>query len=59
MDDRLNAFLYALDRETGEELWFRNIGGRVHAGPMAYAVDGRRHVAIAAGNAVFAFALPE
>jgi hypothetical protein len=31
----------------------------VHAGPMAFAVDGRQHIAIAAGNAILAFALPE
>ena len=54
-----DGFFFALDAETGEELWHRNIGGRVHAGPMAFAVDGRQHVAIAAGNAIFAFALPE
>ncbi len=26
--------------------------------PIAYAVDGKQYVAIAAGNALFAFALP-
>ena len=51
-------YFFALDALTGEELWNRNLGGRVHAGPMGFAVDGRQHVAIAAGNAVFAFALP-
>ena len=29
------------------------------ASPMSYAVDGRQFVAIAAGNTVYAFALPE
>ena len=53
-----DGFFFALDARTGEELWHKNIGGRVHAAPMAFAVDGRQHVAIAAGNAIFAFALP-
>ena len=53
-----DGFFFALDAETGEELWHKNVGGRVHAAPMAFAVDGRQHVAIAAGNAIFAFALP-
>ena len=54
-----DGFFFALDALTGAELWNKNLGGRVHAGPMGYGVDGRQHVAIAAGNAVFAFALPE
>ena len=50
---------FALDAHSGEELWHKNLGGRVHAGPMSYAVGGKQHVAIAAGNAIFSFALPE
>jgi len=52
-----DGFFFPLDAETGEKLWHKNIGGRVHAGPMAFAVDGRQHVAITAGNAILAFAL--
>ena len=54
-----DGFFFALDAETGEPLWNKSLGGRVHAGPMGYAVGGRQYVAIAAGNAIFAFALPE
>ena len=54
-----DGFFFALDAESGDELWHKNIGGRVHAGPMGYAVDGKQHVAIAAGNAIFSFSLPE
>ena len=54
-----DGFFFALDAETGEELWHKSVGGRVHAAPMAYAVDGKQYVAIAAGNAVFSFALPD
>ena len=31
----------------------------MNASPMSYAVGGRQFVAIAAGNTVYAFALPE
>ena len=54
-----DGFFFALDALTGEELWHKNIGGRVHAAPMAYGVDGKQYVAIAAGNAIFSFALPD
>ncbi|MEO2199219.1 MAG: PQQ-dependent dehydrogenase, methanol/ethanol family [bacterium] len=54
-----DGFFFALDAETGEELWHKSVGGRVHSAPMAYAVDGKQYVAIAAGNAVFSFALPD
>ena len=54
-----DGFFFALDAETGEELWHKTVGGRVHAAPMGYAVDGKQYVAIAAGNAIFSFALPD
>ena len=54
-----DGFFFALDALTGEELWHKTVGGRVHAGPMGYAVDGKQYVAIAAGNAIFSFALPD
>jgi len=42
---------------TGAQLWKGNVGGQVSAGPMSYAVNGRQHVAIAAGSALFVYAL--
>jgi len=54
-----DGFFFALDALTGEELWYKNVGGRVHAGPISYAVDGKQHVAIAAGNAIFSFTMPK
>ncbi len=54
-----DGFFFALDALSGEELWHKNVGGHVHAGPMSYAVGGKQYVAIAAGNAIFSFALPE
>jgi alcohol dehydrogenase (cytochrome c) len=50
--------IFALDAETGEALWDFQAGGPVRTNPMAYAVDGRQMVAMAAGNALFVFALP-
>ena len=54
-----DGYVFALDAETGEELWHKAVGGRVHAAPIGYAVDGKQYAAIAAGNAIFSFALPD
>ncbi len=48
----------ALDTTTGKPLWHFQMGGAVYAAPMAFAVDGKEYVAIAAGSAVYAFGLP-
>jgi alcohol dehydrogenase (cytochrome c) len=48
----------AVDAKTGKPLWHFNTGQSLHASPMSYAVNGRQHVAIAAGSDVFSFALP-
>jgi alcohol dehydrogenase (cytochrome c) len=48
-----------VDGLTGKSLWHFNVGQRMHASPMSYAVDGRQYFAIAAGSDMFAFALPE
>ena len=52
-----DGFFFALDAETGEELWHINVGSRVHAAPMSYMVDGKQYVAIAAGNVLYTFGL--
>jgi alcohol dehydrogenase (cytochrome c) len=48
---------FALDASTGAPLWEFQTGGEVRANPMSFAIDGRQHVAIAAGKAVFVFGL--
>jgi alcohol dehydrogenase (cytochrome c) len=48
----------ALDGRSGEVLWHFNVGQLVHASPMSYAIDAKQYIAVAAGNNVFAFALP-
>jgi alcohol dehydrogenase (cytochrome c) len=48
---------HALDARNGELLWRASLGGQIANGPMTYAVDGRQYVAVAAGNALYTFAL--
>ncbi len=50
--------LIALDASAGKALWHFQMGGEVYASPMAFAVDGKEYVAIAAGSAIYAFGLP-
>lgn len=51
------GYFFALDARTGAQLWRGSVGGQVSAGPMSYAVNGRQYVAIAAGSALFVYAL--
>ncbi len=48
---------HALDARSGALLWRASLGGQIANGPMTYAVDGKQYVAVAAGNALYAFAL--
>jgi alcohol dehydrogenase (cytochrome c) len=52
------GYFLALDAATGELLWRASVGGQINSGPMTYAAGGRQLVTIAAGSALFAFALP-
>ena len=49
----------ALDAETGANLWRRPLGGEIIAAPVTYLSNSRQQVTIAAGHAIFTFALPE
>jgi len=51
------GYFYALDARTGTLLWKNQLGGQIAMGPMTYSVNGRQYVAVAAGNAMFVFAL--
>jgi len=51
------GYFFAIDARSGEMLWKGNVGGQVSAGPMAYAVNGKQYVAIAAGSALFVYGL--
>jgi alcohol dehydrogenase (cytochrome c) len=46
-----------LNARTGELLWKASLGAPVIMNPIAYSVDGRQYLAIAAGNGLFVFAL--
>jgi len=51
--------LLGLDAGTGKSLWHFQTGAHIAASPMSYSVDGRQFIAIAAGNTLYSFALPE
>jgi alcohol dehydrogenase (cytochrome c) len=54
-----DGHIAALDAKTGKPLWRFQTGATIAASPISYAVDGRQFVAVAAGNFVYGFALPE
>ena len=47
----------ALDAATGKSLWRFQTGAAVQSNPMSYLSEGKQHVAIAAGHAIFVFAV--
>ena len=53
-----DGYFVALDGKTGALLWKAPVGGQINAGAMSYSVNGKQYVAIAAGNALFSYALP-
>ena len=53
------GYFFALDAKSGALLWRTTVGGQVSAAPISYEIGRRQYVAIAAGNALFAYALRE
>jgi alcohol dehydrogenase (cytochrome c) len=53
-----DGYFLALDGNTGALLWKASVGGQINAGAMSYSVNGKQYIAIAAGNSLFAYALP-
>lgn len=49
---------YILDAANGEELWRMNVGGRINAVPISYAVEGKQMLALAAGRSIVVLSLP-
>jgi alcohol dehydrogenase (cytochrome c) len=49
--------LFALDADTGREVWSRWLGGKTKSPPISFTVDGRQVVLVAAGRALFEFGL--
>lgn len=52
------GYLIALDAQTGKVLWKFQTGGSVSAPPISFALNGKQYIAVAAGGAMLAFALP-
>jgi alcohol dehydrogenase (cytochrome c) len=48
---------FALDADTGREVWRVSLGGITKSAPISFTVDGRQVIAVAAGHALFAFEL--
>ena len=48
---------YALDAKTGKLLWEIQTGGSIAANPVGFLLDGKQHVAIAAGQSLMVFGL--
>ncbi len=46
---------FALDAGSGQPLWHFQTGGIIQANPISFLVDGKQHVAIAAGASIFVF----
>ena len=55
----LEGDLIALDARTGAALWRHSTGSIIAASPMSYAVDGKQFIAIAAGQTLYSFGLPQ
>ena len=49
--------IFALDAETGREVWRLPLGGNTIPPPISFAVDGRQVIAITAGRDLFMFGL--
>jgi len=52
------AYFYALDAESGTELWRINLGGNMSSNAITYSVSGKQMVTMATGGGIFTFALP-
>jgi alcohol dehydrogenase (cytochrome c) len=49
--------LFALDADTGREVWRLQMGGSTMAAPISFALDGHQVIAVAAGRGLFVFGL--
>jgi alcohol dehydrogenase (cytochrome c) len=49
--------LFALDADTGREVWRVPLGGNTRSSPISFKVDGRQVIAVAAGRSLFVFGL--
>jgi alcohol dehydrogenase (cytochrome c) len=54
----MEGYFYALDAETGKELWYINLGGDMSSSAITYSVKGKQLVTVPAGGGIFTFSLP-
>jgi len=52
-----DGYFYSLDSATGKLLWRFQAGGYVHGGAVTFLLNGKQHVAVTAGQALFVFGL--
>ena len=48
---------FALNALNGEPVWRFQTGGRVRSNPISFAIDGKQHIAVSSGRALFVFGL--
>jgi alcohol dehydrogenase (cytochrome c) len=51
------GFFFALDADTGREVWRVPLGGRSQSSPISVTVDGRQAIVVVAGRSAFMFGL--
>lgn len=51
--------VFALNSSDGSPLWNFRSGGRMYSNPISYSVDGKQHIAVAAGHAIYVFGLDD
>ena len=51
------GFVFALDSDTGREVWRIFLGGDTRAAPISFTMDGRQVIAVSAGRSLFLFGL--
>ena len=49
--------IFALDAANGKSLWRFQTGGAMKSNPISYQSEGKQYIAVAAGAAIFTFAL--
>jgi len=51
------GLIFALDADTGGEVWRLSLGGNTKSAPISFTLDGRQVIVVAAGRALFALGL--
>jgi alcohol dehydrogenase (cytochrome c) len=49
--------VFALESDTGREVWTASLGGDSRAAPITFTIDGRQVIAVSVGRSMFVFGL--